>query len=63
MGKPHLRLVGYDKWGNHVSKRVLTDKGGRKYVLVSNIGSPGRKKVPCAQFRNETLRYSFYTTE
>lgn len=59
MKATNLDLIGENKWGQTVSRRIYSDDSGQKYVSLRKIGSLRRKMVPYKQYAREALTFSY----
>ncbi len=59
MTKTNLNVVGYDRWGNHVSKRVYRSDSGELSVRVRKLGSVRSVLVPYKSFMSSFLSFGY----
>ena len=59
MKATNIDLVGENKWGQTISKRLYSDDSGQKYVAIRRNGSLRREMVPYKAFAEQNLGFSY----
>lgn len=62
MKATNLDLIGENKYGQTISKRIYCDDFGNKYVAERISGGLRRKMIPCRLFSDKNLEYSYIMT-
>lgn len=59
MKATNLDLIGPNKWGQTISKRIYSDDSGNKYVATRGIGTLRSRMVPYKTFAAQNLEYNY----
>ena len=59
MKATNIDLVGENKWGQTISKRLYSDDSGQKYVSMRRIGSLRREMMPYKEFAERNLGFNY----
>lgn len=59
MSKSNLLLVGIDKWGNSVSRRLYRGIGGKLMVARRKAGTLRRTFVPYREYMGAAMEYGY----
>lgn len=59
MRATNLDLIGENRCGQTISKRIYSDDFGNRYVSERVSGGLRRRMIPCGQFASKSLNYSY----